>query len=1593
MPISYLVPFVSRPKMGVLWVTASVLALGGTGMSSGPALAANFNVGTEQELRDAVAAAAASPDPESTITLTGNVALTAPLSLPNKVVRVNPAGFSMTGLTFTGAAGTFSIDGVGVIPLVGSSSTGFFNVRVGEALVAGGAKVNAVSETNVSSGGTLTVDGVGSLLTTGGLGAANGSGATILIQNGGVVRTTATHGTGLAPTSTLDLQVLGDGSRLEFGASTTFAASGGASNASWMISGGGAATVAQTLTMGSQATAQATAPRLTVTGDGSTLGLGALVFYRGALSVLDNGDVTVGNLTLGPRLNNGSATLLVSGAGSRVVAAGAVVAGVSAGPGVVTLADEGVLEARGAVTLGSTATSVGVLNIGGGEGVAAASAGALEAATLTLGAAGRLNFNHTGTDYEFAPAIAGGGTINQVAGLTHLTGDSAGFAGTTAISGGTLEIDGRLGGAINVTAGGRLGGSGTIGGDVTVTGGAIAPGNSPGTLTIAGDLSLDAASTLDLEFGESNVVGGPMNDLIKVGGDLTLDGTVDVTVTAGGTFEPGLYRIITYGGALNDQGLAIGTTPAGATTLVQTSIPGQVNLINTGGLPINFWDGDAAGNSGNNQVDGGSGNWTGAGLNWTTETGAVNSVFGLDQFLIFAGAPGAVNVGTVNINSGNLQFAVDDYRLTGGSITISGANRVFRVGDGTADGKDFVTTIDSPILGNNSAGISKTDLGTLILNGANTYGWITQVTAGTLIVNGTMASGANGTIVNVNGTVGGTGRIRGGNFNGTIAPGDLAAAGTLTVAGMVTMGASSKLQFQLGQAGTAGGARNDLLEVTGALTLDGTLNVTQSPGGSFTQGVYRLINYGGSLTNNGLDIGSLPTGFTGVIETSIANQVNLIATGGPPAGGGGGGSGGETEPPPPPPTFNFWDGDGLADGTISGGDGTWRASPTNWTTSNGSINGAFSNAAFAIFAGVAGRVTVDGSDGPIAVSGMQFASDGYRLTGDAVILSAGDNLVRVGDGTSEGAEFVATVASPLIGEGALDKDDEGALILTGENTYSGGTRISAGLLQIGDGGQTGLIQGDVLNLGALAFDRSDEVSFGGIITGGGALAQLGSGMLSLTGDSSAFAGTTRVQAGVLAVDGKLGGVTNVLSGARLIGAGELGGLVNHAGGAVAPGREGVGTLTVTGDYVGAGGVLEMDATLAGDDAPADRLVVRGAVSGVTPVKINRLAGGSGALTTDGVLLVQAGGSAPGAFVLAEGDYRRGDENVLVAGAYGYVLRRDAAGGDWRLRSDLEASEISGTPTGAAAALYQPGVPVYEAYPQALQLLNGLGTMRERTGARQWSGEPGVGVWGRLEGGHTRLRPDISTTGAELKADRWKLQFGAEPLAADDGAGGVVSGGLTAYLGGAKTKIASPYGGGDIDTKGYGVGANLTWITAGGGYVDAQAQASWFDSDLSSSLLGRRADGIEGDGLAASLEAGRGFEAGGLRLTPQAQLSYAKADFDSFTDAFGAVVANDKSESLIGRAGVAVDYSLASGGGVYAVADVSHEFLDGVAIDVSGVPVVSRAERTWAGLSAGGTYAWGEGRYVLYGEVSGDTSLSGLGDSYDITGTTGFRVRF
>ena len=85
-------------------------------------------------------------------------------------------------------------------------------------------------------------------------------------------------------------------------------------------------------------------------------------------------------------------------------------------------------------------------------------------------------------------AFSGASSFNKLgAGTLTLSGNNAAFTGNTAIRAGTLQVDGILGGPVNVLAGARLTGTGRVG--ATTNQGVIAPGprSGFGTLTIAGD--------------------------------------------------------------------------------------------------------------------------------------------------------------------------------------------------------------------------------------------------------------------------------------------------------------------------------------------------------------------------------------------------------------------------------------------------------------------------------------------------------------------------------------------------------------------------------------------------------------------------------------------------------------------------------------------------------------------------------------------------------------------------------------------------------------------------------------------------------------------------------------------------------------------------------------------------------------------------------------------------------------------------------------------------------------------------------------------------------------------------------------------------
>ena len=110
------------------------------------------------------------------------------------------------------------------------------------------------------------------------------------------------------------------------------------------------------------------------------------------------------------------------------------------------------------------------------------------------------------------------------------------------------------------------------------------------------------------------------------------------------------------------------------------------------------------------------------------------------------------------------------------------------------------------------------------------------------------------------------------------------------------------------------------------------------------------------------------------------------------------------------------------------------------------------------------------------------------------------------------------LVSASIQNGDLTKAGAGTLTLTGANTYAA-TTISAGKLQIGDGGTTGTLgSGAVTDHGTLEFQRSNAYTVGNVISGTGAVMQSGSGTTTLTATNT-FTGATTISAGTLEAAG------------------------------------------------------------------------------------------------------------------------------------------------------------------------------------------------------------------------------------------------------------------------------------------------------------------------------------------------------------------------------------------------------------------------------------------------------------------------------------------
>lgn len=226
------------------------------------------------------------------------------------------------------------------------------------------------------------------------------------------------------------------------------------------------------------------------------------------------------------------------------------------------------------------------------------------------------------------------------------------------------------------------------------------------------------------------------------------------------------------------------------------------------------------------------------------------------------------------------------------------------------------------------------------------------------------------------------------------------------------------------------------------------------------------------------------------------------------------------------------------------------------------------------------------STGGLTVNGATAVFDlgaSHSDTVGTVTLQGGGSITGTGTSalTSTGTFEVqsGSVSAILAGSGvALNKTTGGTVTLSGANTYTGATTISAGTLQLGNGGTTGSLSASstITDNGNLTINRSNAVAqgtdfSGSAISGTGSFTQAGSGTTTLIA-ANTYIGVTTVNAGTLLVNGSTASGSAVAvnnSGTVLGGTGTIGGTVNVNAGAVinagpqgADGTSGsVGTLT------------------------------------------------------------------------------------------------------------------------------------------------------------------------------------------------------------------------------------------------------------------------------------------------------------------------------------------------------------------------------------------------------------------------------------------------
>jgi len=227
-------------------------------------------------------------------------------------------------------------------------------------------------------------------------------------------------------------------------------------------------------------------------------------------------------------------------------------------------------------------------------------------------------------------------------------------------------------------------------------------------------------------------------------------------------------------------------------------------------------------------------------------------------------------------------------------------------------------------------------------------------------------------------------------------------------------------------------------------------------------------------------------------------------------------------------TIYITNGSALGSGDVQMFDGTTLGFVANLTLANnvilhGDPTFYVSNGLTAVDSGL-----ISGDGDLVKAGGGTLTLAGNNTYTGPTIINAG--VLQVGNGGTSGTlgsgdvtnssslifnrSDTMVVGNLITGSGSLTQNGSGTTVLTGNNDYTGGTWINAGVLQVGNGGTSGWLgSGPIVDNSSLVFNRSDDITVSNSISGSGSLTQAGTGRLTLAGDNSGFTGAILIGPG------------------------------------------------------------------------------------------------------------------------------------------------------------------------------------------------------------------------------------------------------------------------------------------------------------------------------------------------------------------------------------------------------------------------------------------------------------------------------------------------